>query len=562
LSNAVNENAWLAISLRPYNPEGVSFIHNIQELKDGPGWKINNKDIVHFDQNSDENYFSYYRHGDAYSVLFKPQEKTKETFCTVGMATAVALFKLDSKREKNVTLHIPLQANNLGKPSSNELALACQSWKQSFNGYCKAEIPDKHFQFLYDTAIATLILHTPKETYPGPYTYKQFWFRDAAIILYAMTMIGLKDRAKRALDCFPSRQNKFGYYLSQDGEWDANGEAMWALQKYCQMTNSKPSQAWLTSVRKGAGWICRKRTSNDSPLAHAGLFPAGFSAEHLGPNDFYYWDDFWGIAGLEAASYFEKHYGKQELAIRYNKEAADFLNQTNLSLSQVEKRLEQKIMPAAPYRRMDAGAIGSIAASYPLQVFPKNDPRVLNTVHYLVENCFIDNGFFHDMTHSGINPYLTLDIAQVMLRAGDRRFFDLMTAIAQLASPTGQWPEAIHPLTKGGCMGDGQHVWAAAEWILLVRNCFLREEEKDKKLILCSGIPSHWLKDDERISFGTALTIYGSIDLAIVINNENVTVSWKAQWHDSPPNIEIHLADYPVHVVKPNETSVKFPKRF
>jgi len=64
----------------------------------------------------------------------------------------------------------------------------------------------------------------------------------------------------------------------------------------------------------------------------------------------------------------------------------------------------------------------------------------------------------------------------VLLRAEDPRFHELMTTVADLASPTGQWPEAIHPLTHGGCMGDGQHVWAAAEWLMIVRHCFVREE--------------------------------------------------------------------------------------
>lgn len=53
-----------------------------------------------------------------------------------------------------------------------------------------------------------------------------------------------------------------------------------------------------------------------------------------------------------------------------------------------------------------------------------------------------------------------------------------MTAVAKLASPMGQWPESIHPRTCGGCMGDGQHVWAAAEWVLMIRNCFIREEKE------------------------------------------------------------------------------------
>ena len=80
-----------------------------------------------------------------------------------------------------------------------------------------------------------------------------------------------------------------------------------------------------------------------------------------------------------------------------------------------------------------------------------------------MKKCLVHGGFFHDMTHSGINPYLTLHLAQVLLRAGDPRYFSLMTAVAKLASPTGQWPESVHPRTGGGCMGDGQHVWAAAK---------------------------------------------------------------------------------------------------
>ena len=38
----------------------------------------------------------------------------------------------------------------------------------------------------------------------------------------------------------------------------------------------------------------------------------------------------------------------------------------------------------------------------------------------------------------------------------DPRYLELMDTVASLASPTGQWPEAIHPRTLGGCMGDGQ----------------------------------------------------------------------------------------------------------
>jgi hypothetical protein len=202
---------------------------------------------------------------------------------------------------------------------------------------------------------------------------------------------------------------------------------------------------------------------------------------------------------------------------------------------------------------MDTGAIGSIIASYPLRIFKPDDPRVLDTVNFLLDNCLVHGGFFHDMTHSGINPYLTLHLAQVLLRAGDPRYFSLMTAVAKLASPTGQWPESIHPLTLGGCMGDGQHVWAAAEWVMMIRNSFVREE--DGGLILCSGIPQAWLDKGQLMAFGPAPTSFGDIHISIKPLGPNVLIEWHGGWFGSEPAIDILLPGFKKTRVKPATNS-------
>src|SRR6185295_7148668 len=106
-------------------------------------------------------------------------------------------------------------------------------------------------------------------------------------------------------------------------------------------------------------------------------------------------------------------------------------------------------------------------------------------------------------------------VAQALLRIGDDRFFKIVQDVADLATSTGQWPEAIHPRTKGGCMGDGQHAWAAAEWALLIHHMFVREEEWRKTLVLCSGIPQNWLKEKQPLFFGPARTIFGEISVRI-----------------------------------------------
>ena len=173
----------------------------------------------------------------------------------------------------------------------------------------------------------------------------------------------------------------------------------------------------------------------------------------------------------------------------------------------------------------------------------------------------MQGGFYQEISHSGINAYLTLHVAQIFLRAEDPRFFNLMKTIASLASPTGQWPEAIHPRTKGGCMGDGQHIWAAAEWVLMIRNCFVREELADGKLVLCSGIPGVWLEEGAEMSFGPAPTIFGTVQIQIKVHQENINIQWSGVWHEGKaPGIEIRLPGLPALAAQPGEEFLEIRK--
>jgi hypothetical protein len=216
-------------------------------------------------------------------------------------------------------------------------------------------------------------------------------------------------------------------------------------------------------------------------------------------------------------------------------------------------------MPASPYRRLDAGAIGSLVVGYPLQNCAPKDPRLLDCVEFLLSNCFVEGAFFQDMIHSGLNAYLTLHVAQVLLRAGDPRYLQLMDNVAGLASSTGQWPEAIHPITKGGCMGDGHHAWASAEWVMMIRNCFVREEQD--RLVLCAGIPARWLEQQRPVSFGPAPTDFGRVSITLTPGEEGeVRVDWKGEWRDAIPVIEIHLPGFESARPETDSTGVTLQK--
>ena len=529
---------WLAISLRPYNPEGVSFVHDISLQDDHKGWLVNRKERVLFDAPAERYAFSYYHHGDVFCHLLAKEDQ-RTVWCRVGLATAAVMYRLKADVGREITLQVPLPGR-IKEEVVRQAPLSSQdAWEDALQEKSHLYIPDTHFQFLYEAALRTMVLHSPKEVYPGPFIYRRFWFRDAAFILYALLAAGFKTRVRRAIDQFRSRQTTAGYFLSQEGEWDSNGEALWIMRQYCEMTGHLPSKDWRVPTVKAAQWICKKRLPSNLKFDHAGLMPSGFSAEHLGPNDFYYWDDFWSVAGLRSAAYLCEAYQDHAGVTQFEKEAEALRLAIDHSLEKAEKRLQRPAIPASVYRRMDAGAIGSLVAGYPLRQMEADDPRLLDTLDFLMKNCLIKGGFFHDMTHSGINPYLTLHIAQVLLRAGDARYFALMKAVASLASPTGQWPEAIHPATLGGCMGDGQHVWAAAEWVLMVRNCFIREERE--RLILCSGIPRVWFERGEVMSFGPAPTLFGDVQVTLRPGPEDVTIEWSGQWFAGEPFIEVKV---------------------
>ena len=109
-------------------------------------------------------------------------------------------------------------------------------------------------------------------------------------------------------------------------------------------------------------------------------------------------------------------------------------------------------------------------------------------------------------------------------------------------------------------MGDGQHVWAAAEWVLLMRNMFVREEEKENVLVLCAGIPERWLKEGETIAFGPALTAYGEISITLT-RQKNIRVSWETRWHGAAPRIEVQLPGFMKIRVTEGQTSVEIKDR-
>ncbi|MDB6166856.1 MAG: hypothetical protein JWQ83_1996 [Lacunisphaera sp.] len=535
VSAAPGARGHVVVALRPYNPEGVSFVNRVEILPDGLGWLIDGKNEVHFGRCPIRNLVSTYVDGDVSMRLH--EETTANTVdCPAGMATAAALFPAELTAAEPLVIRAAIRDEL--RPNHRLEINRTVAWSEAMKPLARFTVPEARLQRLYDQALAGVVLHTPRDAYPGPYTYKRFWFRDAVFILHSLLTLGDVERVRRALQEFAPRQRRDGYFLSQEGEWDSNGEALWMYARFARLTGETLPQSWQDAVVKGARWIKRKRIPRDANRPGAGLLPAGFSAEHLGPNDYYYWDDFWAVAGLQEAARLLPD-AKHNFAGECRTEAAEFLATIERSIPHGPQRRFPGAIPASPYRRMDSGAIGSIVADYPLQLFPAGDDRILRTADFLRTHCFHRGVFLQEMIHSGLNIYLTIHLAQVWLRAGQPEVvWRLIGRIATLASPTGQWPEAIHPRTDGGCMGDGQHIWAAAEWLLLLRNLCVREE--GDHLVFGAGIAPDWLAAGE-VALERTLTPHGPVGVRFTTSAAGVRVVLDAAWRAGAPALDFKV---------------------
>ena len=516
----------LVIAIRPYNPEGVQFIDRLEPLAEAGGFRVNRTTDVVLDPAPDAVRLNRYDEGDVFQSLDRADGREAGVDCPVGMATGAALYALPGGRR---SVRVAVALEDAPPPPDQR-----QGWREVHRGCARAALPESDLQALFDTARTTLVLHSVDEIVPGPYTYRRFWFRDACLIVHALLAAGYVERARAALGRFPERQRATGYFQSQAGEWDSNGQVLWAYGRFQAMTGEDLPERWLDAIERGVRWIARKRVADDAGEGIGGLLPAGFSAEHLGPNDYYYWDDWWAVAGLMEAERLLRRQGRRRAAERAGREARSLRDAVHASIDGIPHERTGGAMPAAPGRRMDAGAIGSLVADYPLRLLAPGDPWTMHTIEYLVGHSFHGGGFFQNMIHSGINVYLTLDIAQGLIRAGHpERAWPMIRAMAALASPTGHWPEAVHPRTGGGCMGDGQHVWAAAEWFMIVRSLFLREE--GDTLVIGSGIPPEWRADGRTLAFGPGLTAWGPVQVEITGTGAGVRIAVHGDWHERAP---------------------------
>ncbi|MCX7984981.1 MAG: hypothetical protein N3A63_08795 [Bacteroidetes bacterium] len=564
-----NTSGYVIIAIRPFNPEGVAPISSLT-------WNpprtlyVDHRIGVVFNEEPTTVLLSNSTAGDLAVTLktMHSQQRLDQYLeelhstpssirCESGLSHALCIFRISIEPYSETSIHWSVA---LDSPEAPIHDTPRSTWKVSFTTHHQTHqkrwarerlkgasitFGTKDFQNIFDANVLFLLqLHDDDFISPGPYLYHQFWFRDAVPMLHALNRLGYFQRVQQTLDAFPAYLQTNGFFKAPDGEWDSNGAVLWILKQYYTLTHRT---AWLKNffqyVEVAVDWILKKRTEHQFPFKnHRGLLPPSISAEHLGTVDQYYWDSFWSFAGIRSAIHLASALAKNEHYLKWSRELDAFTDDLKTSIQEVSTRLGASLIPASPTRPFDEGAIGSICGVYPLRIHDLAPEQFSNTVHECTRRYVSDRGFYHPFIHSGYNPYLTLQLAHAYLVLNNtHKAWDIALTILNHCKQPYSLPEALHPRTNGGVMGDGNHGWAAAEIVLFFLEALVSDDGTVLRLFQHAGPLVTW---GYNLSCHKLPTTFGTLSFTLEYHSETkgvLALTFDAQEPLKPSTIEIYF---------------------
>ena len=399
---------------------------------------------------------------------------------------------------------------------------------------------EKATQAYLSSHVCQLISSDHGELHPGEVFYDEFYIRDAAYQLMELEEAGLTDIARKAVASFLSRQRPDGRFESQANQFDANGQACWALWQFYKITGDR---RWLRKaypqMRRAVDWAmkARRRAPDDSPFF--GLLPnAPADGEYL-------WDgkhhivgyDFWNLRGMLCTADAADTLGKTDEAEQLRKEAALY----RVAIEAAWKRTGLDYFP--PSWEKAGTHWGNTETLWPTEIFARDDRR-LAAMNTHVRNDH-GGGFFEGTirwlgAEGAIHPYMSAYTTMASLILGDNEqvvedfYWYLMHSTAAHA-----FPEGVYYKRRIAWNDTIPHALGASNYAIMLRHMLVHE--RGDELHLLTAVPDWWLADGKEIRIQRAPTHFGLIDLRVIGTEKGVQVEFEPPRRQSPKRIFLYL---------------------
>ena len=428
-------------------------------------------------------------------------------------------------------------------------------WAGQEAGMMGIEVPEAKVDATYRAAIAQMLesrIQTPTgwEQSPNRLQYRAFWIRDAAIETQALDLAGLHAAAAQNLSFIDAFQQADGLFISQAGQYDGWGEALWALAQHAELAQ-EPAYAAAQLGRIGAaiGWL--SAASAADPL---GLLPASNPDDNELAYGHITGDDLWAAAGLRSAVVAATLAGSagdatatpagQSAAATAGAEAHAAVatpaeaNADAAAWTAVDQRFEAALDHAIAAAVAREGHIppvldakggqdwGNYWAAFPVQVLGARSPAVTATLRWA--RAHMAEGLATYLGGSELHDYLGFRIFQTELAAGDAAdaIAGLYAELAHTTATDGGWETGIGPYRgRASATNLAPHGTFAAEYVALLRNMLVADTSAGGVQLLAGASPA-WQAPGQHITVTAAPTDHGVISFTERSTRRGETLTW------------------------------------
>lgn len=185
-----------------------------------------------------------------------------------------------------------------------------------------------------------------------------------------------------------------------------------------------------------------------------------------------------------------------------------------------------------------SGAIASLSLSFPLRLYPRNERFVRNWLNRIVESSAYNGGVISPMEFQGVDLELTARLGSILLRE-EEQYDSVLKFLTEAVSPTGTLPDRIHPISGCGIGNSGHDPDVCCQFLLLLRNLMIMEEEEI--LFLLPGILSSSNWQCPQIDLRYIPTSFGEISLRCQTVGNIVQIEFSANFRIKPQIIGLIL---------------------
>lgn len=448
-----------------------------------------------------------------------------------GLASGAMTWTLPEGDEPfEVTISVPF-FENFSPPRTDARIAALAHWREILSPV-KWSVPASAKQAVacFRTGTAHILINRDGPAIqPGPRRYTRSWVRDCVIMGEALAKAELPKPLREFVAWYAPFQRDDGFVpcvVDRDGvdwlvEHDSHGQLIWGIHEaYPNCSDHDSLLPLWDHVRKAAEMIISLRETCKHPdyqngelAACYGLLPESASHEgYLAHHVHSYWDDFWGIRGLQAAAKIADCLDHSEYGIRWKIESERFRHDVLRSLDKVIEERQIDYIPGS----VEWADFDPTATANAISQLDFGDCLPAGPMHQMFET-YLD-GFRkkHRGEVSWVN-YTAYEIriigAFVRMRKRDEAH-ELLEFFLSDRRPLhwNQWPEISwrDPLSPGH-LGDIPHTWISAEYMISLASMIASEREATRSMVLAAGLSWQWISEDNGFAVDGLMTNWGDL---------------------------------------------------